>query len=185
MAADRQPGQHELAAASCPRCGQWNPPYTMRCIRCDRPLHRPRLLQWITTIAPVALLILAVAYAVQIREKPATIPGFVVSCTGVVLLVALRFGPRWAWVAVQVQWLFEILVLGIQGLNNHPATAVGAVFHGVAIALLWCCVQTREVRAYCGLGPVRRAGRHPDADLLDNPDALEQAEEDLHDDTQP
>jgi hypothetical protein len=176
-----QQGPTDSHWAACPQCGRPNRRGAARCAHCARLLRRPPLLNWITILGPVAMVLLAVAYAMGVGENAGCTPGFAISCTGVVILSGLRFGHHWAWLAVQVQCLFELLVLGIQGLENHPLTAVGAVAHGLLIVLLWCYVQTRQVRSYCGVRPVPRPAEHPDADLLEDPEALDEAEDDLHD----
>lgn len=165
---------------ACGTCGQSNWPNAAQCAVCGRPLTCPAPLRSIVGAALTLMGLLVLAAASRVDQGLARAPGLVLNLAGIVCLIGLRLGRRWAWVAIQVQWLAQLAWLFFGGLADHPAGSAGAGAHAIAIAMVWCYIQTRPARAYCGWArPDRDGPPVADEDLLDDPEALEQAEDDL------
>lgn len=126
MEAQAHRTSEELPGPRCPRCGRQNPRGTLRCEACRSPL-RPLALAVVTLLGVSCLSAGAVLILVPRLVLPSSSPGhdvtresiigavgFLLISAQVWVLVALRYGRRWAWVASQAIWLAsELAALGL------------------------------------------------------------------------
>ncbi len=124
-----------------------------RCSECNISL-RPIFLNIATIVGPILASISIVVYFVQ-REKLLHLIGIgdfvfglLSSIASIIVLVGLRHGRYWAWVAIHVIWAIDILFLIINGQTNMKGMAIQLSI----ILFLFMYVHSYKVQEFCSIG---------------------------------
>ncbi len=135
----------------CPKCGEANKPGVFRCTKCNASL-RPTLLAVVTLLGPIILVLLAIASLGQIGQNPAAILAFLINTAGIAILIGLRYGRYWAWVAIHVVWVINILSSAIQALAINPEMLFHTAVQTLIIVLFFFYFHSKRVKAFCSVG---------------------------------
>ncbi len=135
----------------CPKCGARNNPGVVRCAKCNTSL-RPTLLAVVTLLGPIVLLLQSLALLAGFERNPIAPVSLLINAAGIVILISLRFGRYWAWVALQVIWAINIAVTVIVAFAVNPAFLVVAGAQTLIIVLLWIYIHSERVKSFCSVG---------------------------------
>jgi hypothetical protein len=165
----------------CPKCGEGNNLGVERCIKCNTCL-RPVFLGIITLLGTIFLAIGSLGFVAKIGQNPFNLVNLIISMAGIIVLISLRYGQYWAWIAIHVIWIITIAmsVLGIilgflftiisphinQASTEKETTdllgstskilltssIVETIIIGLIIVPLWIYFHTERVKAFCSVG---------------------------------
>jgi len=143
----------------CRRCGGPSVVGTFRCSSCGRSL-RPVVLDLCTLIGPFVLawmvldalrrIVLETGQTHTSVESVATI--IVVNVAGILVLLGLRYGRYWAWVAAHIVWLINMCILmSIAIFNEVPFMYVRVGAYAILTLILAQYVHRPYVRTFCSV----------------------------------
>ena len=136
----------------CPKCREGHKPGVFHCTKCNTCL-RPKLLGVITITGPILLTILGIASLTHVAQRPAeALVAFFINVAGILVLIALRTGKYWAWIAMHVLWVISIAFHAIQAIAIDPGMFVSLVIRLIVIVLFWIYFHNEKVKAFCSVG---------------------------------
>jgi predicted RNA-binding Zn-ribbon protein involved in translation (DUF1610 family) len=145
----------------CPKCGERHNPGILRCAKCNTCL-RPTFLGVITLIGPIFLILLALMSLFQITKNPfevvvfsINLVSFSINVVGIFTLLGLRAGKYWAWIAIQVIWVINIIFSTTLAILINPILFVNTAVQGLIIFTLWLYMDSKKVKAFCSVGRPR------------------------------
>ena len=152
---------------TCPKCNEPNRPGLFRCEKCHASL-RPQFLM-VLTLGRVILGTWQVVSSVwmmlqcTVSVDPYIMFRLFMSSAGVVISVSLYYGRYWAWMAIQVLIVVNVLsfiarlLLGDLNLRGKPISPIVCIIYFCLAALVFWYFYTKKVRLFCSVGRGRSA----------------------------
>jgi hypothetical protein len=136
----------------CRKCGKPHEPGVFRCFWCDTSL-RPIWLGIVTVAGPILLVIQSIFISGGFDAPRGLALALLLLMQAVqfAVLIGLRFGRNWAWIAIQIVWLVNLTCLIVATVRVHGSGGF-VTFYAAVVVVHWIYIHRPGVRAFCSVG---------------------------------